>query len=310
MDEIARSAATFGAPSARFRVLGPLTIPGEPTPAGGRAAALLARLLLTPGRVVSIDTLIDDLWGDEPPESARLSLRVVVSRLRKSLALAGAGDVIVTRHPGYAVEVDPLSVDAGLFERAVHEGDRMLSAGRPGTAAAVLQQALGLWRGDPLAGIDAPFAPAYVARLQELRLHAMESWLAAQLACGRHAELIPELESLCAEHPLREGLWATRIVALYRANRQAEALRVYQELRELLVEELGIQPSPDLARLEAAILAQDPSLAPPSTIVDIAGTKTMEQTASSVRQPTSRPSNAVTCARRARRARCRAGRAA
>src|SRR5882672_4659405 len=284
-----------------FRMLGPLAVPGEIV--SGRAAALLTRLLLTPGRVVSIEALIDDLWGEDPPESARLSLRVVMSRLRKTLAMAGAGDVIATCHPGYRADVDPACVDAIAFERIAQDARALATAGDAGSAAVAYELALGLWRGEALAGIDAPFAAAHVARLDELRLQAIEGRLKAQLACGAAAELIPDVEALCTEHPLREGLWATRIIALYRANRQADALRAYQQLRTVLVEELGIEPSPEIARLEAAILAQHPSLSAPDAPDLPAHPSRPDDRRPILSTPAQRADHRV------RRARCRVGRA-
>ncbi len=248
-----------------FRVLGPLEVlddSGVPVILrSSRERAVLALLLLSPNRVVSSERLADDLWGDRPPESAAHALQVNISRLRKALRDAGAEDVLVTRSPGYLVEVDPDAVDAARFEALLARSREETARGDHTNAAATLREALGLWRGPALADVaDAPLARAEAARLEEARLTALEERLDADLACGRHGELVAELDALTRAHPLRERLWGQRMVALYRSGRQADALRAYQDLRTVLGDELGLDPSSTLQRLEGAILRQEPEL--------------------------------------------------
>ena len=245
-----------------FRILGPLeVIDGDRavTPGGAVQRALLAILLLHVNRVVSGDRLSDLLWGDHPPASGATALQVRISQLRKGLGEGGA--VIVTRAPGYLIRLDPGQLDLHRFERLVERADRDLAANDPASAAAALQEALAQWSGQPLVDFTyAPFAQAAIGRLEELRLAALEKRVEADLALGRHAALIAELRSLTDEHPLRERLRAQLMLALYRAGRQAEALAEYQAGRRVLVEELGIEPGPDLHELEQAILRQEPAL--------------------------------------------------
>jgi predicted ATPase/DNA-binding SARP family transcriptional activator len=246
--------------SPQFRLLGPLevAVDGKPAALGGqKQRALLATLLLEPNRVVSGDRLIDAVWGEIPPETARNTIQVYISQLRKRLP-AGA---LETVPPGYRLVVDPATVDLFEFVRLCDEGRSALAAGDAGTAAKTLRAALGLWRGDALADLaSVPFAQTEVLRLEEQRAAAFEDRIDADLALGRHDQLVPELEALVAEHPLRERLRAQLMLALYRAGRQADALSAYQRARTTLVEELGIEPGDALRRLERAILAHDPSL--------------------------------------------------
>ena len=243
----------------QLRLLGPVEAVdgGRPIPLGGRKPrALLAILTLHANEVVSSDRLIDELWGERPPATATTALQVYVSRLRKVLP-AGA---LVTRSPGYALEIDPEDVDAYRFERLVAEA-RTAETHR---ARELLGEALELWRGSPLADLSfEPFAQAELARLEELYAVAVEDRIEADLALGRHAELVPELEALAARDPLRERLRGQLMLALYRSGRQADALEVFRSARRSLVDELGIEPGPALQRLEHAILAQDPSLEAP-----------------------------------------------
>ena len=248
-----------------FRILGPLEILDDQ---GARIAlrgsverAVLAHLLLSANRVVSSERLADALWGNHPPERAARALQVYVSRLRKALREAGAGGMVVTRPPGYLAGVDPATVDATRFEALVAEGRQDAARGDHQRASTRLQEALDLWRGPALADVaDTPLARAEAARLEEERLVALEERVEADLACGRHAERVAELDALTRAHPLRERVWAGRMVALYRAGRQAEALRAYQELRVTLAEEFGLEPSSTLQRLERAILRHEPHL--------------------------------------------------
>jgi DNA-binding SARP family transcriptional activator len=250
-----------------FRLLGPLEVvrDGRPVSLGGRKPrALLAILLLHANEVVPADRLIDALWGESPPGTAANTLQAHVSQLRKALAgrtSAASDGRILTQSPGYVMRLDAQELDVGRFEHLVAHGRRALAAGDVEVAARLLREALGLWRGPALAEFAyEPFAEHEIARLEELRLVALEERIEADLAAGTHPELVPELEQLTAEHPLRERLRGQLILALYRAGRQADALRVYQETRRTLVEELGIDPSPALQQLERAILVHDPAL--------------------------------------------------
>jgi YVTN family beta-propeller protein len=249
-----------------FRILGPLELVEDGHPveiAGRRQRALLANLLLHANEVVSSDRLIDGLWGERPPATAAKVLQNAVSQLRRSLG----DDLIVTRTPGYVLRVAPESIDAHRFEALLDQGRQRLASGNPEAAVATLDEALALWRGPPLDEFAyEPFAEAELTRLEEWHLRAREERIEAELALGRHSDLVAELERLVAEHPLRERGRGQLMLALYRSGRQAEALRAYEEGRRLLVEELGIEPGADLQRLEKQILTQDPALEPPPTV--------------------------------------------
>ena len=251
-----------------FRILGPLEALDEEgrrvALGGGRQRALLAVLLLHANETLTTDRLIDELWGERPPATAAKAVQVSISRLRKALA-GGGGDasagVVATREHGYALRLEPERLDAHRFERLLAEGRTELAAGRPERAAAALEEALSLWRGPPLADLAyEPFAQREIARLEDLRAAALEQLIEAKLALGGHAEVIGELEGLIGEHPYRERLRAQLMLALYRSERQADALQAYQDARRTLVEELGIEPGERLRELERAILAQDPGL--------------------------------------------------
>ena len=245
-----------------FGILGPLEVRDGGALVrvpGAKERALLADLVVHAGRVVSADRLVEDLWGETPPGNPGNALQGRVSALRRALGSAGS-KLVVTRPPGYVLEVDPEGVDAGRFEGLVAEATALASAEPPG-AARLLEEALGLWRGAALAEFaDRPWAPAEAARLEELRLAAVEALVELRLAAGGHAGLVGELEGLVAAQPTRERLRGQLMVALYRSGRQADALGVYQQTREVLAEELGIDPSPELQRLHQAILVQDPAL--------------------------------------------------
>ena len=250
-----------------FRILGPLEVAddGRVLPLGGtRQRALLAILLLHADEVVSSDRLIEDLWGDNPPETRTKALHVAVSQLRKVLDQrngAGSTGFVVTRPPGYMLRIDGAEFDLHRFQRLVDEAERARSEGQSAIASTTLREALALWRGRPLADIAYhDFAQRAIARLEESRLTALEDLIDSDLALGRHANLIAELEGLVEEHPLRERLRGQLMLALYRSGRQAEALRVYQETRSHLVDQLGIEPGVDLQRLEKNILAQEGTL--------------------------------------------------
>ena len=242
-----------------FRMLGPLEVwdgNSEVSLSGPKPRALLALLLLHLNEVVAADRLIDELWGEETPERAA-ALRVNVSRLRKALPQ----DVLTTRSPGYVIRLEPDELDLHRFERLVDEGRSLLRSGQAADASQRLRDALSLWRGPALADFAyESFAQAAIARLEEIRLAAVELRIDADLTLGRHDELVGELEALVAEHPLRERLSRFRMTALYRSGRQAEALDAYKDARRALVDELGIEPSAALQELERAILRQDSSL--------------------------------------------------
>jgi DNA-binding SARP family transcriptional activator len=243
-----------------FRILGPLEVraKGGVVPlAGKKQRALLTLLLLHANQVVSSNELIDELWDADSPDAGRAALRVRIHELRKVLP----DDVLQTRSPGYMVRVDPEGLDLHQFERLLEDGRRSLEAGAAGDAAVALGDALALWRGPPLADVASErFAGAAAARLEELRLVALELRLEAEMARGRNAEAVAELESLVGEHPLREQLCRLLMLALYRSGRQAEALDAYRRARDVLSGELGLEPSAALRALERAILRQDPSL--------------------------------------------------
>jgi DNA-binding SARP family transcriptional activator len=245
-----------------FRLLGPLEVlrDGAEVPVRGvRQRELLALLLLHAGQVVSSDRLMDALWGESQPAAGVTALRVRVSQLRKALGPAGLR--LVTRPPGYALLVEAGELDLQRFERAL---DRAAAALPDEPAAAVRHAdlALSLWRGPPLADIAySSYAQTAITRLEELRAAALELRVEAQLALGRHAQMIGELQQLVAEHPLRERMWGQLMLALYRADRQADALAAYRAARRRLVDEVGLEPGPGLRALESAILTQDRSLA-------------------------------------------------
>lgn len=247
-----------------FRILGPLEVVEQGralTLGGSRQRTLLVVLLTRANEVVSADRLIDELWGEQPPGKATNALHYHVSQLRKALAPA---EPIITREPGYLIRVGSDELDLLRFESLVEEAQDAT----PEQAARLLRDALGLWRGPPLADLArTSFAQGEMLRLEELRLTAHERRLDADLALGRNAELVAELESVVREHPLRERLRAQLMRALYGSGRQAEALRVYRETRSMLVDELGIEPSPALQELERSMLRQDPTLTGPSGAV-------------------------------------------
>ena len=252
-----------------FRLLGPLEVRdhGRALELGGqKRRALLALLLLHANEVVSSDRLIEELWGDEPPQSAATALHGHVSRLRKLLGSGdeASGHKLLTRPPGYVLQLEPEQLDLHRFEGLRYDAHAARARGDLADASAKLREALALWRGPPLADVAYErFAQVEADRLEDLRLATIEERLEVDLALGRHADLVSELERLVADHPLREGFRAQLMLALYRSGRQAEALQVYQQGRRVLVEELGIEPSKRLRELEQAMLRQDESLWPP-----------------------------------------------
>jgi DNA-binding SARP family transcriptional activator len=243
-------------------ILGPIEVLADGVPAnlgGVRQRTVLAVLALHPNQVVSVDRLVDDIWGETPPSTAVHTIRVFVSRLRR--ALAAAGDRLITRPPGYVLELHPDELDADRFERLYETARAALANGDADEALKRLRQGDALWRGQPLAEFAyEPFAQAAIARLDELRVNAREELIEAQLALGRHGGVISELEAFVREHPFRERPRAQLMLALYRCGRQAQALDAFQAARRTLVEELGVEPGEALRDLEQAILRQDPSL--------------------------------------------------
>ena len=253
---------------AGFSILGPFEVQldgSRPAALGGlRQRALLAVLVLQANEVVSTDRLIDQLWADDPPATAAHTIQVFVSRLRR--ALGPVGHRLVTRQPGYVLEVGVDEIDAERCEHLYSGACAALAVGDPARAARLLRDAQALWRGSPLADFTyEPFAQATIARLEELRLSCRERLIEAQLALGLHATVVSDLEALVREQPFREGLRGQLMLALYRCGRQAEALEAYQRARQTLVEELGVEPGDGLRELEQAILQQDPSLMLPAS---------------------------------------------
>jgi DNA-binding SARP family transcriptional activator/class 3 adenylate cyclase len=252
---LARTAPTRGI---EFRVLGPLEVvrDGAPVVVGGqRQRALLALLLIRANEIVSIERLVDELWGEHPPKTATTSLQNAVVQLRKAIG----PDVLVTRHPGYVLKVTPEQLDLAEFESLV----RRARAAEPAERLQLLRAALDLWRGAPLADFAGEeFAQAEIRRLDELRLSATEDRIEAELDLGGHEGLVSELESLVGQYPLREQLRGQLMLALYRSGRQAEALDVYHDARRTLGDELGIDPGPALQARFGAILRHERGLRP------------------------------------------------
>jgi serine/threonine protein kinase len=245
-------------PRMRFKVLGPLEAVGDDGPVtlgGPKQRTVLAHLLVRVNELVPADNLIDQVWGDEPPEAARGTLHSYISHLRKALG----AERIEGRAPGYVLHAADEELDAASFEHLLHEA--RLANGSPARAGAILREALALWTGPAFADLatEASLA-AEIARLSELRVQALEERIAADIAQGRHGEVIGELEALTRELPLRERLWELLMLALYRSRRPADALAAFERARDELARELGVDPSPDLRRLHERILREDPDL--------------------------------------------------
>jgi DNA-binding SARP family transcriptional activator len=242
-----------------FRILGPLEVErdsGSVALGGQKQRALLTVLLLEAGRVVATDRLVDLLWGEEAPKTATTSLQNTISRLRRELG----ANVLETRSPGYVLRVEPSQIDARRFELQVRDARRAA----PQERRRLLERALELWRGPALAEFAfEQFAQAEIRRLEELRLVAYEERIEADLELGRHADVVGELEALVAEHPLRETFRRQLMLALYRAGRQAEALDAYHDARVQFVDELGIEPGPELKKLQSEILRHEAGIAAP-----------------------------------------------
>jgi ABC-type transport system substrate-binding protein/DNA-binding SARP family transcriptional activator len=247
-----------------FRILGPLEVwrgAASVRVGGPRQRALLALLLCNANRVVSRQQLVDELMSDQPADAAERMLHVQISRLRKAIDSDGDEPRLLARPPGYLLRVGDGELDLQEFEHRLADGRRAREQGDARQAAARLRDAESLWRGRPLADLEfEPFARLEVGRLEELQLLAVEERIEAELELGRHAALVPELEALVADHPLRERLRGLLMVALYRAGRQVEALEEYRAGRRELLDELGLEPTPELQELERAILTHDPAL--------------------------------------------------
>jgi DNA-binding SARP family transcriptional activator/tetratricopeptide (TPR) repeat protein len=250
----------------RFRTLGPLEVWAEGTwqpITAEKWRSLLACLLLRAGRVVSTDALTDELWGDDPPAKAKNLISIYVLRLRRLLGDAD-GKLLAWRSPGYILNIADGDLDSAHFDSLVVDGQRALADGDPVRAVALLSAGLGLWRGPFLADVPpTPLTASHSERAAELRLAATELWAAGCIACDRHSEVIPELRRLVGEEPLREGLWLQLIRALAGAGRHAEALGAYAQVREVISEELGVDPGAELQRLYAGLLAADAGTAEP-----------------------------------------------
>ncbi len=241
-----------------FRILGPLEVmstSGALALGGQKQRALLGLLLVRAGEVVATERLVDQLWGEQPPKTATTSLQNLVSQLRKLLG----PDFLVTRPPGYVLSIDRTTLDLGRFEQLVADA----KSAAPTERAAKLRDALALWRGPPLADLAfETFAQTEIRRLEELRLEALEERIDADLELGEGSSLVPELEALVGEYPVRERLRTQLMLALYRAGRQADALDAYHDARRVLSDQLGIDPSPALQQLYGSILRQEGNLTP------------------------------------------------
>ena len=277
-------------PAIEFRVLGPFEVlhAGRALALGSpKQRALLAALVISANGVVSVDRLAEELWGDEPPARAMASLQAYVSRLRRLLQpegdRRGRSDVVVTQPPGYLLRVAPESIDAVRFERQAVDGIRLMAGGDAGGALAALDRALTVWRGPPYADFSyETFAQAEIARLTELRLAAVEARLSALIATGQAATAIAEAEAVVREAPLREGVWGSLMTALYAAGRQGEAMRAYQRARQILGDELGLEPGPVLQELEAGIVGHTLQVGLPRLLaVPPAGRRPPERAAAS-----------------------------
>lgn len=250
----------------RVNLLGPFQLEGVAAGVQLGAAkerSLLAALALSPGRVVPVESLIAALWGDDPPAAAHKTLQTYIWSLRRILG----ADLIATQAPGYCLRIDPADVDVSRFRALLREGESAMAGGDPARASTVLGEATALWRGEPFGGVAAHTGLAAEAtRLSEEHLSALEARCSADLAVGRHAEVVGELQALVSEHPFRERLWGHLMVALYRCGRQADALAAYQRVRAVLREELGLEPGGELRRIEEAVLRHDASLTAPERL--------------------------------------------
>ncbi|MER5950758.1 AfsR/SARP family transcriptional regulator [Streptomyces sp. NPDC001904] len=255
----------------KIQVLGPLSaaVNGMSiVPTAGKPRQILALLALYPGRVVPVPTLMEEIWGTELPQSALTTLQTYILQLRRRLGTAmgpgvpsAAKDVLATRHGGYLLQIPSDAVDVRAYEHLITKGQQAADEDEDERAAACYRAALELWQGAALVDVrTGPILEIEVLRLEESRLVTRERRIDADLRLGRHVEVIAELTDLIARHPQHEGLHSQAMVALYRSGRQAAALGVYQRLRARLIEELGVEPAPQLQRLHHAILTVDPKL--------------------------------------------------
>ncbi|MFI5621698.1 BTAD domain-containing putative transcriptional regulator [Streptomyces sp. NPDC051567] len=254
----------------KIQVLGPLSAVvngGSIVPSAGKPRQILALLSLYPGRVMPVPTLMEEIWGTDLPHSALTTLQTYILQLRRRLGTAmgpgapGAKEVLATRHGGYVLQVPPESVDVHAYEGLMAGGQEAFEQGDDGRAADLLRRALRLWEGPALVDVRVgPILEIEVMRLSESRLVTTERRIDVDLRLGRHTELLAELTELIARYPQHEGLHSQAMVALYRSGRQATALDVYRRLRHRLIEDLGVEPSPQLQRLHQAMLTVDPAL--------------------------------------------------
>jgi SARP family transcriptional regulator, regulator of embCAB operon len=255
----------------QIQVLGPLSAEvngGSIVPSASKPRQILSLLALYPGRVIPVPMLMEELWGTELPPSSLTTLQTYILQLRRRLGTAmgpgspvGAKHVLATRHGGYLLQVEDTCVDVHHYEVLAREGQAAFEAGDNETSAARLRAALDLWTGSPLVDVRiGPVLEIEVMRLEQSRLVTMERRIDADLRIGRHVELLAELTDLTARHPHHEGLHSQVMLALYRSGRQASALEAYRRLRMRLIEELGVEPSPQLQRMHQAILSVDPQL--------------------------------------------------
>lgn len=254
-----------------IKVLGPLSVEAcgqSIVPSAGKPRQILALLSVYANQMLPVPTLMEEIWGTQMPRSALTTLQTYILQLRRRLATAygpaapqASKDVLATRYGGYVLEAQPGAVDIHEYDRLVAAGRDALDAGDDVQASLLLRQALAVWRGPALVDVKVgPVLEIELARLEESRLGVLERRIEADLRLGRHAELLTELTELTARHPLHEGLHAQCMAALYRAGRPWQALEVYQGLRARLVEDLGLEPSPRLQKLQQAVLASDPAL--------------------------------------------------
>ncbi|MFG3496464.1 BTAD domain-containing putative transcriptional regulator [Streptomyces sp. NPDC047928] len=236
------------------------------TPIARKPRQVFSLLALHAGAVVKVPTLIEELWGTQPPASALTTLQTYILQVRRGITVAlgashngPAKDVLRTCYGGYVLDVEPASTDVYAYERLADAGKQAFERGRLEAASSLYRQALGLWRGDALVDVHAGMRiDMEVARLEESRLGVLECRVETDLRLGRHASLLPELSALTARHPMHENLWAQFMIALHRSGRTSQALETFIKLRRTLVSELGVEPSARLQHLQHAILRADP----------------------------------------------------
>jgi SARP family transcriptional regulator, regulator of embCAB operon len=258
----------------RYEILGPLRVRDGDHGAviGARKVEMLLAILLTRGnQVITIDQLISEIWGEQAPRRAVAGIHVYVSQLRKFLERPGYSNPLVTRSPGYILRVDPGELDSDVFQELVKVGREHVREGRVASAAALFERALALWRGQVFSDLwRSPILSGFATWLTELRLESIEMMVDAQLELGRHREYVGLLYSLTAEYPLRETFYRQLMLALYRSERQADALGVFQSARRILDDELGLEPCRALQDLQRAILLGDNSLQPIAAVLSAA----------------------------------------